>query len=222
MGVVGGRRPGLSGDTQEPAMAVRAYARAAFVDRDGVINELVRDPASGLPESPLEVRAVRLIDGAALGLRVLAEAGFLLVGVSNQPAAAKGTVTRERIAAVQQRVLELLAAEEVRFAGFRLCLHHPDGVIPELTRSCDCRKPAPGMLLDAAAELSIELRRSWMIGDTDADVQAGRAAGCRTVLVENPASAHKRVGAVVADLRAENLRAAAGAILRCEAVCSSV
>ena len=94
--------------------------------------------------------------------------------------------------AMQARVLELLAAEGASFDDFRICLHHPEGVVPELTGPCDCRKPAPGMLLDAARELDIDLERSWMIGDTDSDVLAGRAAGCRTVLIEQPHSAHKR------------------------------
>lgn len=208
-----------SDDARDPATAPPGRARAAFVDRDGVMNALVPDPALGLFESPLEVPTVRLIEGAAQGLRALAEAGYLLVGVSNQPAAAKGTVTREQIEAVQQRVLELLAADGVRFDGFRVCLHHPDGVIPELTRSCDCRKPAPGMLLESAGDLNVELRRSWMVGDTDSDIEAGRAAGCRTALIENPASAHKRGAQVVPDLRAVDLRAAARAILRYEALC---
>ena len=181
--------------------------RAAFVDRDGVINALVADHSSGRPESPLEVSEVALLEGAAAGLSRLAEAGWLLVGVSNQPAAAKGTVSLAGLLSVQDRVVALLAAEGVELDDFRLCLHHPDGVVAELSGPCDCRKPAPGMLLDAALSLDIDLSGSWMVGDTDADVLAGQAAGCRTILVANPDSAHKRSGsmhpfAVVGDLTA--------------------
>ena len=158
---------------------------AVFVDRDGVINELVSDPVSGQPESPLRVDDVRLIPGAAAALRDLTDAGWRLVGVSNQPSAAKGLMTLTELHAIQARVLELLAAEGAAFDDFRLCLHHPEGVVLELAGECDCRKPAPGMLLSAANELALDLRRSWMIGDTDGDVQAGRAAGCRTILVEH-------------------------------------
>jgi D-glycero-D-manno-heptose 1,7-bisphosphate phosphatase len=186
---------------------------AAFVDRDGVINELVADRVSGNPESPLRVEDVALIDGAADGLRRFAAAGWLLVGVSNQPAAAKGIVSRQRLIAVQDRVLELLADQDVRFDGFHICWHHPDGVVPELSGECDCRKPAPGLLLAAARELGIDLERSWMIGDTDADVLAGEAAGCRTVLVENSRSAHKRDGQVRPDGRAPSLNAAVEFVL---------
>jgi D-glycero-D-manno-heptose 1,7-bisphosphate phosphatase len=180
---------------------------AAFVDRDGVVNGLVPDPVSGLPESPLHPSDVALMPGAADALRRLAGAGWLLVGISNQPSAAKGFVPVSELEAVQARVMALLAAEGARFDAFKMCLHHPQGVVPELTADCDCRKPAPGMLLDAARELGIDLRASWMIGDTDGDVLAGTAAGCQTVLVRARGSVHKRAGngrpnAVVPDLPA--------------------
>jgi D-glycero-D-manno-heptose 1,7-bisphosphate phosphatase len=186
-------------------------ARAAFIDRDGVLNEGVPDPESGLPESPLQPDQVRLLPGVGRALRQLAAAGYLLVGVSNQPAAAKGKISLEELVAVQERVLELLAAEGARFDDFKLCLHHPDAVVEGLGGPCECRKPAPGMLLEAAAELSIDLAASWMIGDTDADVGAGRNAGCRTVLVEYQGSAHKR-GAAEPDLRVPDLPGAVAAI----------
>lgn len=186
---------------------------AAFLDRDGVLDALVTDPASGREESPLRPEDVRLLPGAAAAARRLAEAGFALVGVSNQPAAAKGTISLERLLEVQDRVLELLGAEGVRFDGFRLCLHHPEGTVAELSGPCDCRKPSPGMLLDAAAELDLDLASSWMVGDTDADVAAGRAAGCRTALIENAGSAHKRHGAGEENLTAADLPQAVAAIL---------
>jgi D-glycero-D-manno-heptose 1,7-bisphosphate phosphatase len=193
-------------------------AGAVFVDRDGVINELVPDPGSGRPESPLGVDDVRLIPGAAAALRSLAGRGWQLVGVSNQPSAAKGLISLDELRAIQGRVLELLAADGAQFDDFRICLHHPEGVIPELTEGCDCRKPAPGMLLAAAEELSIDLGRSWMVGDTDGDVQAGRSAGCRTILVEHPHSAHKRTAGLHPDAVVSDLTAAAGIILATKGV----
>ena len=193
-------------------------AGAVFVDRDGVINELVPDPVSGRPESPLRADDVRLIPGAASALRDLAEAGWRLVGVSNQPSAAKGLITLAQLQAIQVRVLQLLDAEGAGFDDFRLCLHHPEGVVLELSGPCDCRKPAPGMLLAAAAELSIDLGRSWMVGDTDGDVEAGRAAGCRTILVAHPHSAHKRTAQPHPDALVSDLSAAAGIILSVKGV----
>jgi D-glycero-D-manno-heptose 1,7-bisphosphate phosphatase len=188
-------------------------ARAAFVDRDGTINELVPDPRTGHPESPLRVKDVALIPGAAGALRRLAAGGWLLVGVSNQPAAAKGVARPKDLAAVQERVLELLAAEGARLDGFRVCPHHPEAVVAELAGPCDCRKPGPGMLIDAARELNIDLERSWMIGDTDSDVLAGAAAGCRTVLIELEGSRHKRKGTAQPDAVTADLRAAAALLL---------
>jgi D-glycero-D-manno-heptose 1,7-bisphosphate phosphatase len=184
-----------------------------FVDRDGVINELVPDPVSGLPESPLSVPDVVLIGGAAGALAQLLAAGFALIGVSNQPAAAKGTVTQHQLVEVHARVIQLLSAACVTFDAFGLCLHHPQGVVPELTGTCTCRKPAPGMLLAAAATLGIDLASSWMVGDTDDDIAAGRAAGCRTILVEHRGTAHKRLGDASPTATVPDLAVAARLIL---------
>jgi D-glycero-D-manno-heptose 1,7-bisphosphate phosphatase len=184
-------------------------ARAAvFLDRDGVLNELVPDPGSGLPESPLRPEHVRLMPAAAASAAGLRAAGYALVCVTNQPAAAKGTVSVQRLLEVHRRVLELLAEEGVELDAWRMCLHHPEGVVPGLAAQCDCRKPAPGMLLDAGGELDVEMSRSWMVGDTDADVYAGRAAGCRTLLIASAHSAHKRSRAVSPDLLAADFQEA--------------
>jgi D-glycero-D-manno-heptose 1,7-bisphosphate phosphatase len=190
-------------------------ARAAvFLDRDGVLNELVPDPYSGLPESPLSPSEVRLVPGAVAAARKLPDAGYALVCVSNQPAAAKGRVSVQRLQDVQDRVRALLAADGAALDAWRMCLHHPAGVLPELSRECDCRKPAPGMLLAAARELDLELGRSWMVGDTDADIEAGRAAGCRTALIVHPRSAHKRADTAAPDVLARDLREVVALVLK--------
>jgi len=184
-----------------------------FLDRDGVLNQLVADGVDGNSESPLQIEAVRLIPGAAAAAVRLAEHGYTLVCVSNQPAAAKGAASVEQLLAVHARVTGLLESEGVTLTDSRLCLHHEQGVIPELSGPCACRKPAPGMLLDAAATLDLELARSWMVGDTDADIEAGKAAGCRTLLILNPASAHKRLGVVDPDMVAVSLADGVQAII---------
>jgi D-glycero-D-manno-heptose 1,7-bisphosphate phosphatase len=178
---------------------------AAFLDRDGVLNELVADPASGAVESPLAPEDVRLIPGAAAAAARLARAGYTLVCVSNQPAAAKGRVSVAQLLAVHAQVIGLLASEGAELTASRLCLHHAEGVVEALAKPCSCRKPAPGMLFDAAAALGLDLANSWMVGDTDADIAAGRAAGCRTLLIRHPGSAHKRLRAVAPDLAADSL-----------------
>jgi D-glycero-D-manno-heptose 1,7-bisphosphate phosphatase len=178
---------------------------AVFLDRDGVLNELVVDQVSGEPESPLAIEQVRLIPGAAAAAACLTDAGYALVCVSNQPAAAKGRVSVAQLLAVHERVTTLLEGEGVTLAAARLCLHHEQGVVPGLCGPCACRKPAPGMLLDAARALDLDLASSWMVGDTDADVAAGRAAGCRTLLIRNPASVHKRLPGANPDMTADSL-----------------
>ena len=186
---------------------------AAFLDRDGTLNEAVLDPASGRSESPLRVEDVRLLADAAVAAVSLADAGYALVCVSNQPAAAKGKVTVAELLAIHERVIGLLADHGAHIEASLLCLHHPEGVVAELSGPCRCRKPAPGMLLDAATTLELDLRRSWMLGDTDGDVAAGHAAGCRTALIEYPPSAHKRSGDTRPDLCAADLGDAAAKLL---------
>lgn len=178
--------------------------RAVFLDRDGVLVEPVTDPRSGLPESPYRPEDVTLTEGATAALAALREAGWTLVVASNQPAAAKGTVTRAALEAVHARVAALLGD---LIDDWRYCFHHPDA-----GDACDCRKPAPGMLLAAAAELDLDLGASWMVGDSDSDVAAGRAAGCRTVLVTHPGSAHRRPGEAGATLTASRFPLAVRAI----------
>jgi histidinol-phosphate phosphatase family protein len=191
---------------------------AVFLDRDGVLNEGVHDAESGFLESPLTVADVHLLPSAVVSLRKLADSGYDLVCVSNQPAAAKGKTTVEELLAVHERVLELLASEGVYLDASFLCPHHPQGLGGELSGACDCRKPAPGMLLSAADRLGLDLVGSWMLGDTDADVAAGRAAGSRTVLIEYPGSAHKRSAEAGPGLRAGDLCAAATLLLGQSAV----
>jgi D-glycero-D-manno-heptose 1,7-bisphosphate phosphatase len=135
------------------------------------------------------------------------------VCVSNQPVAAKGKTSLDELLALHERVLALLAAQGARVEVSRLCPHHPDGVVEGLSGACACRKPAPGMLLDAARAQGIDLAGSWMLGDTDSDVEAGQAAGCQTVLIEYPSSAHKRLGGVRPDLRAVDLPTAVSELL---------
>jgi D-glycero-D-manno-heptose 1,7-bisphosphate phosphatase len=186
---------------------------AVYLDRDGVLTVLVPDESTGMLESPLHPEDVELLPRVAQAARALARAGFVLVGVTNQPAAAKQTVTVDVLETVQTRVVELLAAQGVEFDAWRICLHHPQGTDPVFGRACECRKPAPGMLLSAAEELGIDLAGSWMVGDTDADVLAGRAAGCKTLLIENAQSVHKRSGSVAPDRCAPDLVQAVSVLL---------
>lgn len=146
--------------------------QAVFVDRDGT---LIVD--HGYPRDP---REVRLLPAAAAALRTVGAMGWAVVVVSNQSGIGRGIVTSEEARAVHERFLELLRQEGVRPDAVKYCPHAPDEL-------CRCRKPAPGMLLDAATELDLDLAVSVMVGDKAADVEAGRRAGCaRAILLRIP------------------------------------
>lgn len=139
---------------------------ALFCDRDGTI---IVDQ-----HYPRDASAVRLLPGASAALRSAAEQGFLLVLVSNQSGVARGLVLRSEAQQVHEACVAQLAAEGVQIRASYYCFHGPED-------GCACRKPLPGMLLQAAAEHDIDMGASWMIGDKPSDVEAGRAAGLRTI-----------------------------------------
>lgn len=186
---------------------------AVFLDRDGVLNDPVLDPVDGRPESPLRAADVVLAAGAVEGVKVLAALGLPLIVVSNQPAAAKGKATDADLRAVHERVVALLAEHGLIIGDWRYCFDHPEALDPA-RRGCDCRKPAPGLLEAAARDHGLDLAASFIVGDTDADVGAGRAVGATTVLVEHPGTAHRRSADVsaAADLVASDLAAAAALV----------
>lgn len=148
---------------------------AVFLDRDGVLIEDAHYVGT--------TDRVRLIPGAADAVAALNRAGWAVVVVTNQAGVAKGRFPPAAVDAVHAYVAAQLATHAARIDGFYHCPHHPDGDVAEFRARCGCRKPAPGMLRAAAADLGLDLARSWMVGDRETDLAAGAAAGCRTVLV---------------------------------------
>lgn len=144
---------------------------AVFLDRDGVLNGATR--VAGLPHPPDQKQPLAVLPDVADACAALRAAGLLLVLVSNQPDVARGTVRREDIDARNRELQTALRLDAV------LVCPHDDG------DNCDCRKPRPGMILEAARQLDIDLARSVMVGDRWVDVEAGRAAGCRTVFIDH-------------------------------------
>jgi D-glycero-D-manno-heptose 1,7-bisphosphate phosphatase len=140
---------------------------------------ILRSPYNVDPE------LIRLAPGAGRGLALLHDAGYRLFVVSNQSGVARGFFPESALAAVEDRLRELLAGFGVTLAGFSYCPHHPAGRIASYARGCDCRKPAPGMIVRAARAHNVNPARSWLVGDILDDVEAGRRAGCRTVLIDN-------------------------------------
>lgn len=144
--------------------------RAVFVDRDGVINRsAVRD---GKPYPPASLEEFELLPGIERAILALRGAGFLIVIVTNQPDVATGVQSREVVEAMHHRLRAAGLCDDIK-----VCYHTDED-------GCDCRKPKPGMLLDAAHEWQIDLGRSFMVGDRWRDVAAGKAAGCYTFLVD--------------------------------------
>jgi D-glycero-D-manno-heptose 1,7-bisphosphate phosphatase len=174
----------------------RGVQRAVFLDRDGVINRaIVRD---GKPYPPPTLAELEILPGVAAALAELKRAGFLLIVVTNQPDVARGTQTRATVDAMHARLAETLPIDE-----FRVCDHDGDG--------CSCRKPKPGMLLEAAREHGIALGRSYLVGDRWRDVEAGQRAGCSTIFIDRGYVERRPEHA---DAIVTSLQEAAGWILR--------
>jgi D-glycero-D-manno-heptose 1,7-bisphosphate phosphatase len=144
--------------------------RAVFLDRDGVLNRsLLRN---GRPFAPTSLDEFELLAGVEQATRKLHDTGFRLIVVTNQPDVGAGRLAPDALEAMHRRLLASLPLDEIL-------------VCPHLEKDrCDCRKPKPGMLLDAARRWSIALPHSFMVGDRWRDVSAGRAAGCKTIFID--------------------------------------
>jgi D-glycero-D-manno-heptose 1,7-bisphosphate phosphatase len=187
--------------------------RAVLLDRDGVLV-----PDDGVLTDPARLT---LLPGAAAALARLEAAGWRLAVVTNQPVVARGLIDETGLATVHRRLIELILAEGgPRIDGIYACPHHPEATLPAYRVACDCRKPRPGLLLRAAHDLALDITACWMVGDRPSDIAAGRAAGCRTILVESgrhrdpPIRGSGYEAGTEADHRCRDLSEAAGIILR--------
>lgn len=150
--------------------------RALFLDRDGTLIHPTHYPS----------RAENLLLYEHIGPHLLAlqNMGFLLIVITNQSGIARGYFTEADLQCMHEHLISKLAFLGVRLTAVYYCPHHPEGVIPELAKHCNCRKPQSGMLFQAANEFNLDLQLSWFVGDTLDDVEAGNHAGCFTVLVD--------------------------------------
>lgn len=160
---------------------LRNKQKAVFLDRDGTLNQYVgflRD-----------INEFELISGTAEAIRKINASGYLAIVVTNQPVVARGEVTFSQLEMIHNKLETLLGQEGAYLDGIYFCPHHPDkgyeGEIEELKVDCDCRKPKSGMLLRAMQDYNIDLSSSWMVGDGENDINAGKSAGCKTVLINN-------------------------------------
>jgi len=147
-----------------------------FLDRDGVLIEEV-----GYLSKPSEVK---LIDGAATALKVLNDLNIKIIVITNQAGVAKGYFQETVISKIHKKIDELLAQHKLKIEKYYYCPHHPNGIIPKYSIKCECRKPNPGMILQAINDFSIDIEKSFFIGDKLSDIEAANHANIRAVLVK--------------------------------------
>jgi len=179
--------------------------KAIFLDRD---DTLIEDP--GFINHPDQVK---LLDGLAEPLIELKALGYKLIVASNQSGVARGIVSEKNLGQIHDRLKQLLSESGVNLDGIYYCPYHPDGVVPKYRKDSDWRKPNPGMLLAAADEMNIDLSKSWLLGNSDRDIEAGLKAGCQTILINQ--SPHQKLtepGRSNPDYKAVNMREAANII----------
>ena len=157
--------------------------KATFLDRDGVINELIHYREQGIIDSPFMVEQFRLFPGVSEAIKKFREMDYKVILVSNQPGIAKGYMPEETFDKIRKKMKEELAKEGAFLDGQYYCFHHPEAKVEGLRVNCECRKPKSGLLLQAARDMDIDLSQSWMIGDGLIDIKAGKSAGCRTILL---------------------------------------
>lgn len=153
--------------------------KAIFLDRDGTINRYV-----GFLKN---IKDFELIDGVSDAIKIINSSGYLAIVASNQPVIARGEVTFSELNEIHNKMETLLGNDGAYLDAIYFCPHHPhsgyEGEITNLKIECECRKPKPGMLMKAATDYNIDLSSSWMIGDSESDIIAGKAAGCHTALI---------------------------------------
>ena len=154
--------------------------KAVFLDRDGTVNVY-----KGFLKN---IEDFKLIEGVADAIKKINNSGYLCILITNQPVIARGEVTYEQLEQIHNKLETLLGLQGAYIDSIYYCPHHPDrgyaGEIPDLKIDCNCRKPKPGMLLKAAKDFNIDLTKSFMVGDSENDIKAGKLAGCKTVLVD--------------------------------------
>jgi D-glycero-D-manno-heptose 1,7-bisphosphate phosphatase len=151
--------------------------KAIFIDKDGTLIEDV--PYNCDPDK------IRLCSGVREGLRILKECGYKLIVISNQSGVALGYFVESDLDHVVRKIQSELLSAGVTIDDFYFCYHHPQGVVERYAIGCDCRKPKPGLIFNAARKHFINLNSSWMVGDILNDVEAGNRAGCKTILIDN-------------------------------------
>jgi D-glycero-D-manno-heptose 1,7-bisphosphate phosphatase len=159
--------------------------KAIFVDRDGVINEIVYHSEMGIIDSPFTVEQFKLLPSVGKAINKFHKLGFLVILISNQPGMAKNQYSIDVFEKIKEKMKKELEKDDAKFDAEYYCFHHPDAKNKKYKKVCNCRKPKPGMILQATKDYDIDITKSWMIGDGINDIQAGQGAGCKTILIGN-------------------------------------
>ena len=157
--------------------------KAIFLDRDGVVNELVYFPEQGIIDSPFVANQFRLCPEVPDAVKRLQNAGYKVIIASNQPGVAKGHMPFKNFEQICETMKARLNEKGVSLDGEYYCLHHPEAIVAQYRIDCECRKPKPGLILKAAKDMDIDISNSWFIGDNLSDIKAGKNAGCHTLLL---------------------------------------
>ena len=193
------------------------YHRAVFFDRDGVIDEIVWNDDIEQLDSPLCINDFRYREGVIEMLRHVAEKGYLIFVITNQPAAAKGKTEMEVLYKINDWMMDDLKSKGIHVEGVYMCPHHPNGDgcerYPFLIRECSCRKPRPGLIEEVISVYNINIKESFMIGDSITDILAGKACGLKTIFVGGiKCDACKKLGKAEPDYVVKNIREIEGRI----------
>jgi D-glycero-D-manno-heptose 1,7-bisphosphate phosphatase len=159
--------------------------KAVFLDRDGVINELVYFPEFGIVDSPLNPRQFRLLPGVPEAIRAFNRLGLKVIIASNQPSIAKCKMTEKVFERIRLKMKKELEKRGAHIDAEYYCFHHPQAKDVRYRANCDCRKPKPGLILRAAKDFELDLSKCYVVGDGLTDIEAGRAVGCRSFLIGN-------------------------------------
>ena len=144
--------------------------KAIFLDRDGVLNEVIKK--HGKPYPPQNLKELKILKGVLEGLKILKSKGFLLIVITNQPDVSRGITTKNNVQSINDYLMEKLPLDEIN-----TCFHDDND-------NCNCRKPKPGMIINSAKKMNISLTNSYLIGDRKKDIDAGINAGCKTIFID--------------------------------------
>lgn len=185
--------------------------KAVFLDRDGVLNELVYYAKAGIADTPINASQIKLIFGGDKLINDAKKIGFLVIIISNQPSIGLKKIKEKDFKAIHKKITELLLRKSACLNASYYCFHHPFAKLSRYKKICTCRKPKAGLFKKASKDFDIDLSQSWMIGDGVDDIKAGKKAGCKTILLANINSTEnlrimeKQLGKIKPDFVVKNL-----------------